>query len=104
MSAVFSFFPMPNMLTNGCTKMHTKLADDRDENARRCIRLWTEGNRSKCEKHGVSVATIEALFRGELMVLPDPATPNRKSASKRSAEQIKAAPSFSHSESGATDL
>jgi len=34
---------------------------------------WTEGNRSKCEKHGVSDATIETVFRGELMVLPDPA-------------------------------
>ena len=33
---------------------------------------WNEGNRSKCEKHGVSVATIEALFGGELAVLPDP--------------------------------
>jgi hypothetical protein len=34
---------------------------------------WNEENRFKCQKHGVSVAEIEALFRGELMVLPDPA-------------------------------
>ena len=34
---------------------------------------WNEGNRFKCQKHGVPLAEIEALFRGELMVLPDPA-------------------------------
>jgi uncharacterized protein len=34
---------------------------------------WNQGNRSKCEKHGVSAATVEAIFGGELMVLPDPA-------------------------------
>jgi uncharacterized protein len=33
---------------------------------------WDKGNRSKCQKHGVSVATIEELFRGELALLPDP--------------------------------
>jgi uncharacterized protein len=44
---------------------------------------WNEGNRSKCQKHGVSVAAIEALFGGELMVLPDP-------AHSRSEERFKA--------------
>jgi len=34
---------------------------------------WNQGNRFKCEKHRVSTATVEAVFRGELMVLPDPA-------------------------------
>lgn len=35
---------------------------------------WDEGNRSKCEKHGVSIAEIEDLFaRDALAVRPDPA-------------------------------
>jgi uncharacterized DUF497 family protein len=34
---------------------------------------WDTGNRGKCEQHGVSVATIEELFRGVLAVQPDPA-------------------------------
>ena len=33
---------------------------------------WDEGNRSKCLKHGVSVAAIESLFRGSIGVVPDP--------------------------------
>jgi uncharacterized DUF497 family protein len=33
---------------------------------------WDEGNRSKCLKHGVSIALIESLFRGDIAVLPDP--------------------------------
>jgi uncharacterized protein len=33
---------------------------------------WDEGNRSKCQKHGVSVAAVEELFRGPIAVLPDP--------------------------------
>jgi uncharacterized protein len=33
---------------------------------------WDDGNRSKCEKHGVSVAEIEALFMGDPRVAPDP--------------------------------
>ncbi|MDE1986584.1 MAG: BrnT family toxin [Alphaproteobacteria bacterium] len=32
---------------------------------------WDDGNRAKCEKHGVSIATIESLFRRGLIVLPD---------------------------------
>lgn len=32
---------------------------------------WDDGNRDKCEKHGVSSAEIEALFAGELMIFPD---------------------------------
>jgi uncharacterized protein len=32
---------------------------------------WDGGNRAKCEKHGVSVETIENLFRRGVIVLPD---------------------------------
>ncbi len=34
---------------------------------------WDDGNRAKCEKHGVSLAEIEALFAGPHRVAPDPA-------------------------------
>jgi len=33
---------------------------------------WDDGNRSKCQKHGVSQSAIESLFRGSVAVLPDP--------------------------------
>jgi uncharacterized DUF497 family protein len=33
---------------------------------------WDRGNRSKCRKHGVSVAEIESLFFGTPLVGPDP--------------------------------
>jgi len=34
---------------------------------------WDSWNRDKCQKHGVSIAEIEALFReGVLAVRPDP--------------------------------
>jgi uncharacterized DUF497 family protein len=33
---------------------------------------WDEGNRSKCQKHGVSLAAIEQLFRQPIAVVPDP--------------------------------
>ena len=32
---------------------------------------WDAGNRAKCTKHGVSIAEIEALFAGQLLVVPD---------------------------------
>ena len=32
---------------------------------------WDEGNRAKCQKHGVSVAQIEALFRQGPRIAPD---------------------------------
>jgi uncharacterized DUF497 family protein len=31
---------------------------------------WDAGNRDKCRKHGVSLADIEALFRGRLAIHP----------------------------------
>lgn len=34
---------------------------------------WDRGNREKCQNHGVSVAAIEAAFRGPTAVFPDPA-------------------------------
>ncbi len=32
---------------------------------------WDDGNRAKCEQHGVSLAEIEALFAGRPSVAPD---------------------------------
>lgn len=34
---------------------------------------WDEGNLAKCQKHGVSQAAIESLFRLGLTILPDEA-------------------------------
>jgi uncharacterized protein len=33
---------------------------------------WDAANRDKCERHGVALATIEALFRQALAIVPDP--------------------------------
>jgi uncharacterized DUF497 family protein len=33
---------------------------------------WDDGNRSKCEQHGVSVADIEAMFEQPVAVFPAP--------------------------------
>lgn len=32
---------------------------------------WDDGNRSKCERHGVSAAEIEALFDQPVLIVPD---------------------------------
>ncbi len=32
---------------------------------------WDAGNLEKCQKHRVSVATIEGLFTGAVMIVPD---------------------------------
>jgi hypothetical protein len=32
---------------------------------------WDAGNREKCQKHGLSIADIEAIFAAPLMILPD---------------------------------
>jgi hypothetical protein len=32
---------------------------------------WDKGNRAHCRKHGVSIAEIEALLRGEPRIAPD---------------------------------
>jgi hypothetical protein len=33
---------------------------------------WDDGNRAKCQKHGISIAEIEALFVSGARVAPDP--------------------------------
>ena len=32
---------------------------------------WDDANRSKCQKHGVPIAEIEAVFEGRFRVAPD---------------------------------
>lgn len=32
---------------------------------------WDEANRRKCQKHGLSIAEIESLFGGSVVILPD---------------------------------
>lgn len=32
---------------------------------------WDDANRTKCQKHGVSVAAVESLFFRGVMILPD---------------------------------
>jgi hypothetical protein len=32
---------------------------------------WDEGNREKCQKHGVSIAEIESVFRAPVIIVPD---------------------------------
>jgi uncharacterized DUF497 family protein len=39
---------------------------------------WDEGNREKCEKHGLSVQEIESLFQGPISVFPDPEHSNEE--------------------------
>jgi len=34
---------------------------------------WDRGNRSKCEKHGLTIAVIEDLFTRPIAILPDAA-------------------------------
>jgi uncharacterized DUF497 family protein len=33
---------------------------------------WDQGNREKCQKHGVSIVEIETMFAGTVLVAPDP--------------------------------
>jgi uncharacterized DUF497 family protein len=33
---------------------------------------WDDGNREKCEKHGLSVRSIESIFKRSIAVFPDP--------------------------------
>jgi uncharacterized DUF497 family protein len=32
---------------------------------------WDGGNRTKCQKHGISIAEIESVFSGPVVILPD---------------------------------
>ena len=34
---------------------------------------WDEGNLGKRQKHGVSLAEIETMFAGTVLIAPDPA-------------------------------
>ena len=34
---------------------------------------WNDGNRAKCQKHGVPIADIESAFARPISVFPDPA-------------------------------
>ena len=40
---------------------------------------WDRGNRSKCEKHGLSAAVIEDIFSRPIAILPDAAHSQRES-------------------------
>lgn len=33
---------------------------------------WDAGNREKCRKHGMTLEDIESVFRGPVLLLPDP--------------------------------
>ncbi len=47
---------------------------------------WDNGNRKKCQKHGVSIAEIEALFSADVGIRPDPdhsyAEPRRRAVGR----------------------
>jgi uncharacterized DUF497 family protein len=32
---------------------------------------WDSGNVAKCQKHGVSIAEVESVFRGQVRIAPD---------------------------------
>ena len=32
---------------------------------------WDDGNRAKCQRHGVSIAEIESVFEGRVIIIPD---------------------------------
>ena len=53
---------------------------------------WDAGNRAKCQKHGVSVAEIEALFAESLLIVPDAAhsqvEPRIRAIGKTSTERM----------------
>jgi uncharacterized DUF497 family protein len=36
---------------------------------------WDSGNHEKCQKHGISIAAIESVFQGPVVVLPDKENP-----------------------------
>jgi hypothetical protein len=36
---------------------------------------WDVGNRTKCKKHGLSIAEIESLFNRPIIILPDKENP-----------------------------
>ncbi len=36
---------------------------------------WDDGNRKKCQKHGISIAEIESVFSRPVVILPDKENP-----------------------------
>ncbi len=51
---------------------------------------WDVGNRTKCQKHGVSIAAIEGLFSRPISILPDPAHSARETRLKAIGRPISA--------------
>jgi uncharacterized DUF497 family protein len=47
----------------GCTMMELRISG---------FDFWDEGNRAKCQKHGLSIAQVEALFAHNPRIAPDP--------------------------------
>jgi uncharacterized DUF497 family protein len=47
---------------------------------------WDRRNREKCQRHGVSIAVIENLFRSPIGVFPDSEHSDTKNGSRRSAD------------------
>jgi uncharacterized DUF497 family protein len=43
---------------------------------------WDAGNRTKCQKHGVSIAAIESVFLTPIAILPDPVHSAQETRSK----------------------
>jgi uncharacterized protein len=39
---------------------------------------WDEGNRAKCQQHGVSPTEVEALFDRPVLIIPDPGHSRRE--------------------------
>jgi uncharacterized DUF497 family protein len=50
---------------------------------------WDAGNRAKCQKHGVTIAEIEALFSESLLIVPD-ATHSKSESRIRALGKISA--------------
>ena len=48
---------------------------------------WDDGNRSKCEKHGLSQDEIQSLFLRPVLILPD--KPNSLSGDRQNVERSK---------------
>lgn len=36
---------------------------------------WDRGNREKCQKHGMTLADVESVFAGPVVILPDKDNP-----------------------------
>ncbi len=61
---------------------------------------WNEGNRAKCQKHGLSIAQIEALFAGGLRIASDPKHSADENRLIAVGEQVQDGPCSSGSQYG----